>query len=234
MLLKLFEWIYKFIQEDQKLDIAKVKQTISNLQQVEHPPLLAWDLYFMVHSGNLQEAMKLLNTKVALKMGQVINLKFDPLLQPLHHIEAYRELVQKYFPDHILLTLGQKQERIKDILSPTEAKYHADLLLSKMEEEKYYLDAKLGLKDLAEKINLHPNKLSWLLNERVGKNFYHFINSYRLKEFQEKAVDPKNQHLSVLGLAYESGFHSKSVFNDYFKKTTGLTPKAWIKQHQKS
>ena len=111
-------------------------------------------------------------------------------------------------------------------------KYHADLLFSKMEEEKFFLDVNLGLKDLAGKINLHPNKLSWLLNERVGKNFYNFINSYRLKEFQEKAIDPQNQHLSLLGLAYESGFNSKSVFNEYFKKNTGLTPKNWINQHK--
>ena len=99
-------------------------------------------------------------------------------------------------------------------------------------EEKCYLQESLGLKDLAEKIRLHPNKLSWLLNERIGKNFYNFVNGYRLEEFQRRAVDPENQNLSLLGLAYDSGFNSKSVFNDYFKKATGLTPKAWLRQQQ--
>ena len=131
-----------------------------------------------------------------------------------------------------MLSISKKQRGTKDYLSPEEAQQYAKLLITKMEEEQYYRIPELGLKDLAEKIDLHPNKLSWLLNERIGKNFYNFINGYRLKEFQKRALDPQNQHLSILGLAYESGFNSKSVFNDYFKKTAGLTPKAWLRQQQ--
>jgi AraC-like DNA-binding protein len=43
------------------------------------------------------------------------------------------------------------------------------------------------------------------------------------------AQDPANAHLSIIGLAFESGFNSKTVFNTYFKKETGLTPKQWMK-----
>ena len=228
-----FEQLFTLVAENHALDPKKASELIDKIQQLERPPLLAWDLYFMVHAGNLEEAVKLLQTKVSHKMGHVINFKNDPFLRPLTPIKAYQELVQTYFPGNTLLTISKKKERVKDVLSPQEAKHHADQLLSQMEEEKVFLDANLGLKDLAEKMDLHPNKLSWLLNERVGKNFYNFINGYRLKEFQENALDPQKQHLSLLGLAYESGFNSKSVFNDYFKKATGLTPKAWIQQHQK-
>ena len=45
----------------------------------------------------------------------------------------------------------------------------------------------------------------------------------------KKAIDETNKHLSILGLAYDSGFNSKSVFNDYFKKAVGQTPKGWLK-----
>ncbi|MEM9722268.1 MAG: helix-turn-helix domain-containing protein [Bacteroidota bacterium] len=229
---EVLELLYTLVVENQGMDIDEVNRLISNMQQIENPPLLAWDLYLTVHSGNLEAATQLLSLKATQKMGQVIYLKYDPLLQPLREIKAFDVLVQTYFPKNILLNVAKKQERAKDVLSPEEALHHAEILLAKIEEEKLYLDVNLGLKDLAEKINLHPNKLSWLLNERVGKNFYNFINSYRLQEFQEKAIDPKNRHLSLLGLAYESGFNSKSVFNHYFKKSTGLTPKAWVRQHQ--
>jgi AraC-like DNA-binding protein len=111
-----------------------------------------------------------------------------------------------------------------------------DHLLNRLEQvmtgEELYLDAALSLRDLAAHVDTHPNKLSWLLNEHAGKNFNEYINSYRLEAFKVKALDPKNQHLTLLGLAYESGFNSKTVFNAFFKKMEGVTPRKWVKSRQ--
>jgi AraC-like DNA-binding protein len=76
---------------------------------------------------------------------------------------------------------------------------------------------------------MNPNQLSWLLNESLGKNFNEFINQYRVETFKNLAKDPANANITVLGLAYDSGFNSKTVFNTYFKKETGLTPKQFLK-----
>ncbi len=222
--------LYKLVQQDRQRNITEVNKIIANIDQVKNTPLLPWELYLMAYSGNLDEAIELLESKASKKSGQVINLQHDPLLKPLHGLKAFRELVRKFFPDNIILTVGKKRQRSKEFLTLEEAKQYANLLLAKMDEEKLYLTTDLGLKELAGKISLHPNKLSWLLNERIGQNFYDFVNTYRLKDFQKRAVEPKNQHLSILGLAYESGFNSKSVFNDYFKRNTGLTPKSWLRQ----
>jgi len=81
-------------------------------------------------------------------------------------------------------------------------------------------------------VNISSNKLSWLLNERIGQNFNEYINSLRLENFKENALNPANSHFNILGLAYESGFNSKSVFNVFFKKTEGMTPKAWLRSNQ--
>jgi len=62
-----------------------------------------------------------------------------------------------------------------------------------------------------------PNHLSQLLNEGFDKNFSEFVNSYRLETFKPKVADPSLQHLTILGLAYESSFNSKTVFNTFFK-----------------
>jgi AraC-like DNA-binding protein len=86
------------------------------------------------------------------------------------------------------------------------------------------------LRALADQIGMHPNQLSWLLNESMGKNFSEFINHYRVEAFKEMAKDPNKGHLTLLGLAYDSGFNSKTVFNTYFKKETGLTPRQFLKQ----
>jgi AraC-like DNA-binding protein len=103
-----------------------------------------------------------------------------------------------------------------------------------METEGAYQNADLSLRQLAERLSLTANKLSWLLNEHVGQNFNAYINAFRLKQFQRLALDPANSHLTLLGLAYESGFNSKTVFNAYCKKSTGMTPRAWVKKQQQA
>ena len=101
-----------------------------------------------------------------------------------------------------------------------------------MVKEGRYLNPELSLRILADELDLHPNKLSWLINEHIGKNFNEYVNTYRLEAFKQKALDPANSHLTLLGLAYESGFNSKSVFNAFFKKIEGVTPRKWVKVNQ--
>ena len=105
----------------------------------------------------------------------------------------------------------------------------ATALENTMTNSKRFCNPELSLKQLAYEIDLHPNKLSWLLNNHFGKNFNDFINHYRIKEFQQLAILPENKHITLLGLAYDSGFNSKTVFNTFFKKETGTTPKQWVK-----
>ena len=112
----------------------------------------------------------------------------------------------------------------KALLDKSAATTSTTRLSNYITEEKPFLDPNLSLRSLAEQIDIHPNQLSWLLNENLGKNFSEFINHYRVETFKQISKDPKNAHLTVLGLAYDSGFNSKTVFNNYFKKETGLTP----------
>lgn len=112
----------------------------------------------------------------------------------------------------------------KPLLEAEEVELHTRNLFNLMEKEMPYLDTHLSLRSLAEKIGLSANQLSWLLNEGIGKSFNNFINQYRIEEFKRIARDPKNINLTIEGLAYECGFNSKTVFNTYFKKETGITP----------
>jgi AraC-like DNA-binding protein len=98
-----------------------------------------------------------------------------------------------------------------------------------MVKEKAYLDPRLNLSDIAEMINCSPNHLSQLLNENLGKNFYDYVNEYRLSHFNELAKNPRNKQFTLLSLAYESGFNSKTTFNSFFKKSTGVTPSEYLK-----
>jgi len=93
-----------------------------------------------------------------------------------------------------------------------------------MRTNKPYLNNELTLFQLAEEVNILPHYLSRIINEYHHQNFFDYINQYRVQEFKTTVADPKYKNYSLLGIAFECGFNSKSAFNRMFKKSTGLTP----------
>jgi len=117
----------------------------------------------------------------------------------------------------------------KELLDEKQLESYTNRLLEYMATEKPYRDAGLSLRQLAQQLGLSANQLSLVINEGQGKNFNHFVNHYRVEEFKQLAKDPNRSHLTIVGLAFECGFNSKTVFNTYFKQHTGLTPSAFLK-----
>ena len=99
-----------------------------------------------------------------------------------------------------------------------------DSILAYMDKHKPYLNADLSLTELARKLKLNRNQLSHLINTHTQENFYTFVNTYRVAEVKQLLTSPKHQHYTILTLAYEAGFSSKSSFNRIFKNITGSTP----------
>lgn len=112
----------------------------------------------------------------------------------------------------------------KEVADETESR-----LKELMEKEKLFLDDSLSLGKIADLVGLSPTYLSQVINERFGKNFYDFVNSHRVEEFKRMLNDPVKKNYSILSLAYEAGFNSKSSFNKYFKQTTGKTPSEFMR-----
>lgn len=100
-------------------------------------------------------------------------------------------------------------------------------LLDYMKSEKPYLDANLTLTSLADLINIPMRQLSQVINQAMGKNFTDFINAYRIEECIQHLTDNQNGKRTILEIAYDVGFNSKSTFNAAFKKHTGQTPKSY-------
>ena len=97
-------------------------------------------------------------------------------------------------------------------------------LIQLMTEGALYRKSDLSINDLSSKLGVHPNYLSQIINQKEKKNFYDFVNTYRFEEFKRLIAMQKNQQFTLLSLAYDCGFSSKSSFNRYFKKATGQTP----------
>ncbi len=131
----------------------------------------------------------------------------------------------------------EKPENFISSKSPsTELSQKTDIyyqeLLKLMEAEKPYLNQDLNLKFLASRLDISSGYLSQIINKNEKKNFFEFINSYRVKTVKEMISEGKLEHLTLLGIAYEAGFKSKSTFNLVFKKIEGMTPSAYRKSIQ--
>ena len=96
--------------------------------------------------------------------------------------------------------------------------------------EKLFTEPELTLADLSGRLGVHSNYLSQVINAMEGVNFYDYINSLRVEEFKRLALLPENQKYTLLALAFECGFNSKSAFNRCFKKATDLSPSEYVKQ----
>lgn len=115
-------------------------------------------------------------------------------------------------------------------IKETDADRYEQELKEYMANEKPYLDSSLTLSDLSTKLNLPAYQLSRVINEKLRLNFFDFVNQYRVEEVKSKIADPSNDNLSLLGIAFDSGFNTKSAFNRVFKKMTEQTPSEYKKQ----
>lgn len=99
-----------------------------------------------------------------------------------------------------------------------------------IEREKPYKQADLSINRLAEDLKISPRRLSFLINNYIGKNFMTFINDYRIEMAKTQLVESDDSAETVLEVMYDVGFNSKSSFYTLFKSKTGYTPLAYKKK----
>jgi len=115
-------------------------------------------------------------------------------------------------------------------LSEDQAKKYLDRILEYMEEKKPYLDRNLTIYDLSQQTGIARHHITQVLNDLHGRNFFTFINEYRVKEVVSRMKDPAFKNYTLLAIAYDSGFNSKSTFNTIFKNITRLTPTQYLEK----
>lgn len=103
-------------------------------------------------------------------------------------------------------------------------------LLHALEVDRAYLDPDLTLTSLAARLHMPVSHLSQIINERLHQSFTDLINHYRVEEAKRRIIDPAWRHYTLLAIAEEVGFRSKSSFNSVFKKHTQMTPSEFREQ----
>lgn len=122
------------------------------------------------------------------------------------------------------INISSKTKYKKSSLTDENAKQIHHSLTRLMKEEKLFKDAELTLGELSQKLNVHPNILSQVINSFLNKNFYDYINGLRVEEFIKLVQQPESKKYTLLSLSFECGFNSKTAFNRNFKKATGFSP----------
>jgi len=226
-------WAYLKIQKHQRI----IKSIHSYTEKID----LRWIkyiIYIFIGSATIVTAHNFLT-----KAG-TLNVYIDLFFVVAVYLVAFYSLRQKeIFPQGMELTkVVSDHELIEEKVGETKVKVIEDRdlptlkekLLQLMELEKPYLNSELNLVKLAEQMNLSTHQLSFLINNAFGENFFNFINRYRVRKAKELLKDPDYDHFNVLVIAYESGFNSKTSFNNTFKKMTAYTPTEYRKNAAQS
>lgn len=154
----------------------------------------------------------------------------DPIIEAVLDLPEFKSLFAKIYQIPNVKSSFNQSDKVEE-LPDAKLQDDAKLVRSYMEEEELFLNPKLSLRGLAQSINIHPNRLSAVLNSSFEKNFNSFVNDYRIAYFKDLLKNQTVDQFSLIALAYESGFNSKTVFNTYFKKKEGVTPKEYLKKH---
>jgi AraC-like DNA-binding protein len=137
-----------------------------------------------------------------------------------------------FTPKEENITIETIEKEENNALKDVDLDFWKNKVLHYFECEKPYLNSELKLSEVAQHLKTNLNVLSAVINTGFEKNFNDFVNEYRIIEFKKQVQHKDNQHLTLLAIAFDCGFNSKTTFNRAFKKVVGNTPKEWINENE--
>ncbi len=178
---------------------------------------------------NPEEEFEILRKEFVAKTAlQSANSELKHILQE-NNIESSEDL-EKNITEEELNEAAPATEVVKKPLVNDEDMHRMlKHLLVFMDSDKPFLNPELTIQELSNRVNIQKHHLTYIINNGLHKNFFNFVNEYRVEEFKKKAANTNYDHLTLLAIAFDSGFNSKSSFNNIFKNITGQTPSEYKK-----
>lgn len=191
----------------------------------------AFTFLILVHAllGNNEKVIDLVEEAYQNRLPLVLLLNPSPILKDVKHHKRFKDIMLRAITDN--LNYKQKKKYKQVLLDTNEIKKYSKELEQIMMDYKLYLNPDLSLKDVASYLELPGNYVSQLVNLGFQKNFSEYVNTFRVNEFKERVLLEKNKGLTIMAIAYDSGFNSKTVFNTFFKKIEGITPNTYLKTY---
>jgi len=162
-------------------------------------------------------------------------IPFDPYFVVFAYITVFTFVLSFYiisqpliFGQEVKILNGEDKKEgekyTRSGLKEEQAQSYLEKLISYVGKNKPYLDRNLSIQDLSESTSISRHHITQVLNEKHKKNFFTFINEYRVREVINRFNDKKNDNFTILAIAFDAGFNSKTTFNSIFKTYTGMTP----------
>ena len=147
----------------------------------------------------------------------------------LKQSEIFPQEVQEANSEIQMISDGADDEPKRQLLTDDQVKATMERLEELMADKELYLNSDLNLIKLSDLLEVTPHHLSFVINKGFNVNFFMYVNKFRVEKAKQMLADNNNNNLSILGIAFESGFSSKTSFNTTFKKITGQTPSEFKK-----
>lgn len=165
-------------------------------------------------------------------------LGYDALVRRKNEVVKY-VYIQENHKQHISNSLDNKENKEieirqkyeKNVLSELKIHEISGKIIKCIEMEKPYRNPELRINELSQLIDEHPNNVSQVLNDIFKKNFYDFINLYRIEEAKVLLKSPDFKNYTITAIGFEVGFNSKTSFYSAFKKFTNTTPAQFQKSN---
>jgi AraC-like DNA-binding protein len=200
---------------------SKVMEEFSNTENIDPAWLKIFLLTFLVvFVLSLFMMIIAIHSLTVNYFNNMVSLVFSFTIFIFGYKGLYQEAIASDSRDSIQISSTEESNSIENKVD----EHLLSRLLDYMTTEKPFQDVELTLTSLAKQIDISRNQLSELINSGTGVNFYDFVNNYRVEEVKGLLKNPKYKDFTLLAIAYEAGFPSKSTFNSIFKKFTGLTP----------
>ena len=153
------------------------------------------------------------------------NFSLTLLISGFVYMIAYQTI---FNASQLLPDFSPKYESVK--LDPDKSSDLAEKLSVLFTQEKLFTNPDLKVQDIALRLNVSSHVVSTLINNHLNKSFFELLNEYRIEEFIRIAGNPEFSNYSIMGIANEVGYKSKSSFNTAFKKHTSTTPSEYLKK----
>lgn len=198
------------------------KESFSNLQDIGlgwiKVILSSFAVAFLMHTAVLILIINGVDVPQHIRLNVTLLWAAHIFLIGYRSLRHDRPVEVESVPKYLSSTLPP--EKTKDVLSKLE---------QVMVDEKLYLNPNLTIAELAKTTGFQSRHISQVVNQELERNFYDFVNFYRVQEVKAKLRVPEFSHLTILGIAKECGFQSGSAFNAAFKKFVGKSPSAFRK-----
>jgi len=180
--------------------------------------------------GKISNTLAFIITSISMLIQLLIIAQFGLQQTTAFINHNYYKVMEQTFIKEIDSTNVTITKYAKSGLQPIQGQELINKLSVLMDNKKPYLNENLTLPQLANLLDIPAYQLSQAINEGLQLNFFDFVNQYRIKLVQKLLKDPAFDQYTILGIALDAGFNSKSTFNKAFKKYTGTTPSAYRKK----